>query len=149
MTEKEKDEVEKLVEIICGTTTMPEDHAKELTAQNIDVTPDCPTEATIKAAEKLLRIAGVSESAEIFEIPLCWDNQVCIRFTLGNSDIIFDLSAGINCNDNSEFFIFLQVENNEPEIFPVCSDDDVGIFLFKLSWKYNQKKDSGKNIKIC
>lgn len=46
MTEEQKDEVEKLVEIICGTTTMTEDLAKELIAQNIDVTPDCPTEDT-------------------------------------------------------------------------------------------------------
>lgn len=38
-------------------------------------------------------IAGVSESAAIFEIPLCWDNQVVIRFTLGNPDIIFDFSC--------------------------------------------------------
>ena len=141
MTEEQKDEVEKLVEIICGTTTMPEDLAKELIAQNIDVKPDCPTEDTWKAAEKLLCIAGVSESAAIFEIPLCWDNQVVIRFTLNNPDIIFDLSAGINMIDNSEFLASLQVENDEPKIFSVCSDDDCGINLFNISWKYCSQQE--------
>ena len=138
MTEEDKKEVENLVKIICNTTIIPEETAKERAEQNTDIEPDCPTDDTWKAAEKLLRIAGVSETAEIFEIPLCWDNQVCIRFTFGNPDIIFDLSAGINCNDNSDFFVCLQIENCENEIFPVSSDDDLGINLFNISWKYNQ-----------
>ena len=138
MTEEDKKEVENLVKIICNTTIIPEETAEERAEQNTDIEPDCPTDDTWKAAEKLLRIAGVSETAEIFEIPLCWNNQVCIRFTLGNPDIIFDLSAGINCMDNSDFFVWLQIENDENKIFPVFSDDDLGINLFNISWKYNQ-----------
>lgn len=43
--------------------------------------------------------------------------------------------------DNSEFLVSLQVENDEPKIFSVCSDDDCGINLFNISWKYCSQQE--------
>ncbi len=133
MTLENKQKIYDLVKVICGTTTLlPE-------IDDPDDTPDCPTKDTWKAAKELLNTVGVTENAKIIEIPLCWSEQVCIRFTLGNPDIIFDLSAGVSCIDKSDFFFSLQVENDFGT-FPIPSDNDVGIYLLNDSWRIENKK---------
>lgn len=135
MTLKNKQKIYDLVKVICGTTIV----LPQVITQIPDATPDCPTKDTWKAAKELLNTVGVTENAKIIEIPLCWSEQVCIRFTLGNPDIIFDLSAGVSCKDKSDFFFLLQIENDFGT-FPIPSDDDIGICLFNDSWRIENKK---------
>ena len=139
MTFENKQKVLDLVRKICGTTvSYPE-------AEHIDEdVNDVPTDKTWDAAYEILSLIGITESACIEEIPLCWGDQVCIRFTIGSWDtasnhILFDLTAGVSCNDNDRFFICLQVEN-EFDDFPVSGDDDVGIYLMRDTWPMENGK---------
>ena len=129
-----KQRIYDLVKVICGTTTvLPE--AKEYFDNPI---PDVPTDNTWFAAQELLKEVGVSSVAAIEEIPLCWNEQVGIRFTLGKWDKVqnkdtFSLYAGVHKDDPTKFFFELYVENDDGH-FPVKSDDDIGIHLFNDVW---------------
>ncbi len=139
MTIKEKNDIFDLVKIICGTTvSYPE---KKRLKNKVN---DVPTNTTWEAAEELLSRVGVSEWAEVYEIPLCWDNQVAIRFTLGDNNqdnpIIFDLSAGVHKSDPEIFFIELYVENDDEEVFPCDPDNDIGNYLMQDVWRIEDGK---------
>ena len=56
MTSRKRKHIQKLVKIICGST----------------IEYDIPTNDTISTAYELLRLVGVTGSAEIEEIPLCF-----------------------------------------------------------------------------
>lgn len=138
----EKQKVFDLVKKICDSTVgYDAENNRYIERKNApeDYISDVPTDKTVGFAYEILKTLGVTESAKIQEIPLCWKNQVCIRFCIGEwspetNGIIFDLSAGMSYKDNTLFFLQLQVENDF-QTFPVPSDDDVGIFLIQDSWK--------------
>ncbi len=143
MTTKDKQRVYELVKVICGTTTILPEVAKCIE----DPTPDVPTDNTFLAAKELLKVAGVSPVAVITEIPLCWDDQVGIRFSLGKwnaekNRVFFDLYAGVNECDQTKFFFELYVENDDGH-FPVHSDDDIGIHLLSDVWAVKDDKIVG------
>ncbi len=140
MNIEKKQRVYDLVKMICGSTTV----FPEAYKYSENPTPDVPTNTTWFAARELLNEIGVTKSAQIMEIPLCWDNQVAIRFTLGEYDgeknpTIFVVGAGVHCEDSAKFFLTLQVENDNGE-FPVAADDDCGIFLIEDMWKIQDGK---------
>lgn len=124
-----------MVKTICGSTRKREED---------DPIADIPTDNTWEAAETLLKEVGVSSAALIEEIPLCWYNQVGIRFTLGKWDKeknrdTFDLYAGVSKSNQNEFFFDMFVENDDGH-FPVGprpeeEDSDIGIHLFSDAWK--------------
>lgn len=108
-----------LVYTICNSTAYLDMYADEE-----DIEPDVPTDSSYTAAYKILKLLNIEKGengAKIFEIPLCWSNQVVIRYTMGEwlgkkhkwwSDQIFDVSAGIDNSDkdNPRFFLTLQWE---------------------------------------
>ncbi len=86
-----------------------------------------PTDKAITAAKELLKTVGVSSAAVIEEIPLCWNNQVGIRFTLGEwhektNDTLFALYAGASKDNPEKFFIELYVENDRKFPFYIIHD---------------------------
>lgn len=134
---KKKQKIFDLVRAICNSTVSL--HSDK------DVPPDCPTESSYSAAYDLLKTVGVSPEAVIFEIPLCWDNQVVIRFTIGEwrdkeDVVIFSLSAGVSCCDSGRFFFELQVETAFSEAFDCPPDDEVGNYLFNDEWKIDGER---------
>lgn len=142
MTIETKQRIYELVKVVCGTTTMtPEEEA--LKEQGHDMVPDVPTNKTFDAAHEILNLAGVTPAAYIFEIPLCWDDQVAIRFTIGEespqSSPMFCLLAGVHCNDPSKFFFDIQMEDFLGNI-PVDSDDDGGFYLLSDMWEIKSGK---------
>lgn len=140
MTIEAKQRVYNLVKIICGSTTVFPEAYKHFE----NPTADIPTNATWLAARELLNEIGVSKAAQIMEIPLCWNNQVAIRFTLGKYDreknpTVFVFGAGVHGEDPTKFFFVMQVENDNGE-FPVEADDDCGIFLIEDIWTIQSDK---------
>lgn len=132
MTLEKKQHIYDLVKIICGSTVSFKDFER-----HDDGMDDVPTDDTWSAAKELLLEAGVSPYADIFEIPLCWNDQVCIRFSLGEwkeneTVILFDLSAGVSNTSPNKFFFCLQIEPHKDIKCP--SDDDIGIFLIHDYW---------------
>ena len=123
MTIETKQKIYKLVKVMCGTYS--EVH-------------DAPTDDTWSLAGELLKIFGVSSTAIIEEIPLCWNKSVAIRFTLGDweenaNECIFNLCTYVSTKDPSEFIVELYAENDYDQ-FPVPGDNDFGIRLFKDTW---------------
>jgi len=120
----------KLIKRLCGTTLYLQDISEFTAIDKEDDKPDVPTEETFKIAKDILSLCGIRKDiVEIEEIPLCWDNQVSIRFCFPElKDLIwrnennkeyrptFDLSAGISCRNPDEFFIALYVES-------MCTDN--------------------------
>lgn len=65
---------------------------------------DCRSLNKAAEARKLLDLVHVPETAEIHEIPLDWDEQVEVMFTLPNDKTYYGLTAGMN---DGKFFIDL------------------------------------------
>ena len=118
-----------LVQAICGTTQyIADDRYPDRASPNDADDADCPTDASYQAAMELLRLIGVESGkngAYIFEIPLCWSNQVCIRYTMGDfgrngppwSRQMFDVFAGVSADDSGEFFFQICWEPYEDNPF--------------------------------
>lgn len=71
---------------------------------------DIPTDTSFEIADEILALFGVSSGYAIYEIPLCWDDQVNIRFYHPEAEIIFDIAAGISSEDINVFFIEIFAE---------------------------------------
>lgn len=111
-----------LVRTICGNTAYYNEEFRDCKdSEGNQAEPDVPLDNAVKAAYELLSLFETEtgkNGALIFEIPLCWDNQVVIRYTLGDYDSqkgnwwskqAFDFSAGISIN-KKDFFVMVQWE---------------------------------------
>lgn len=65
---------------------------------------DCRSLNKAAEARKLLDLVHVPETAEIHEIPLDWDEQVEVMFTVPDDKTYYGLTAGMN---DGKFFIEL------------------------------------------
>lgn len=132
MTEVQKKILEK-VKKICGTTDNLSNHM-DLGDFGPEVN-DIPTKDTFEIAHEILNLVGVDNGAEIFEIPLCWDDQVGIRFNFPHYKDLwsnsfkagFTLYAGISKSDENEFFLELAIDTEYGE--------DNQILLLSEVWK--------------
>lgn len=127
MVNKRNLQILNLVKTICGSTISINDYyAEEIIKPEEpggEVIRDLPVDETYVYAEALLRLMGVNKDYEIYEIPLCWNNQVVIRFILNelNINTVFNVFAGINKNNNNEFILEIGVEN-EWDVIPLYSE---------------------------
>lgn len=133
MTKRNKKILE-LVKRLCGTTDYLSNYMD--LGDFVPETADVPTEDTFEIAHEILSIVGVDNSAEIFEIPLCWENQVGIRFNfphykdLKGSDFRadFTLYAGISKSDEDDFFLKLAIDTEygeDGQIFLLSEDEKI------------------------
>jgi hypothetical protein len=76
---------------------------------------NCRSLNKIELARKLLDIANVPTGAEIQEIPLCWNKQVVILFTIENNNNYYSLFSGIGTDNNFYFELSIDgtVKNND------------------------------------
>lgn len=81
---------EKIMEIVRAICNMP--------------ATDCRSLNKAAKARELLDLVHVPDTAEIHEIPLDWDEQVEIMFTVPNDKTYYGLTAGMN---DGKFFIEL------------------------------------------
>ena len=99
-----------------------------------------PTNRTYDIAHEILEHAGIDKKAHILEIPLCWDDQVCIRFQFPEYNdlkyaddpgreraesfrpIIFNLLAGLSTTDKTVFFLEINVESDYKSEVVLFSD---------------------------
>lgn len=81
---------EKIMEIVRAICNMP--------------ATDCRSLNKAEKARELLDLVHVPETAEIHEIPLDWDEQVEVMFTVPNDKTYYGLTAGMN---GGKFFIEL------------------------------------------
>lgn len=94
---------EKIMEIVRAICNMP--------------ATDCRSLNKAEKARELLDLVHVPETAEIHEIPLDWDEQVEVMFTVPNDKTYYGLTAGMN---DGKFFIELFRSREED----CCAYDD-------------------------
>ena len=116
-------------------------------------TSNIPSKDALNSAYEILKVLGVTQNARIVEIPLCSDNEICIRFTIGedfnNCHVIFDLVTGVSLSDPELFFLEISIEDyignsskkEEYDIFPCAPDaEDVGFYLINIQWHIKEGK---------
>lgn len=68
---------------------------------------DCRSLNKIKMARKLMDMVNIPQNAEIQEIPLDWNNQVEILFTVPNDKYYYGLNAGRWLDGTESMFLEL------------------------------------------
>lgn len=115
LSEQNKEKIIFLIRSICGTT----------------IGVDIPTDYTVNFACELLSLCGCEKVFEIVEIPLCWENSVCIRFTLDdNEKLLFNLYASIEEN-NVELGLCVEYDEEINSIKIRPGQYEEGTYLFR------------------
>jgi hypothetical protein len=104
---------------------------------------DCRSLNKIDIAKQLLNIANIPSNAIINEIPLDWNRQVVILFTLENDSNYYSLFSGIG-NDGNFYF--------ELTIDGIVNDGDITFkdepLLLSIDYFVNNLTNS-KLIEVC
>ena len=69
-----------------------------------------PTEECWTIADQILATCEATPGYELYQIPLCRNSQVAIRFSYPQNDTMFVLTAGISEEDVNVFFFELNAE---------------------------------------
>ena len=99
---------------------------------------DCRSINMADLAWRLMDMVDIPQTAEIFEIPLHWDNQVGITFMVPNYPVAFGLYAGLWKNGTKS----MQLEI----VGTICNDDNNGISIDYWKEEMNLPLDYFRNI---
>lgn len=88
---------------------------------------DIPTDKSWEIAKELLNLFGVSPGYSIYEIPLCWDDQVNIRFYYPEAETIFNIATGISSEDPNIFFLEVFAEYDTDDETRPCGE----VYLYR------------------
>lgn len=83
---------------------------------------DIPTDKSWEIAKEILDLFEVSPGYSIYEIPLCWDDQVNIRFYYPEAETIFNIAAGITSEDPNIFFLEVFAEYDTDDETRPCGE---------------------------
>lgn len=101
---------------------------------------DCHSLNKSELARELMNIAGISEVAEISEIPLDCDRQVVILFLVPDDDNYYSLFAGIGTDGNFYFQLAVTGGFLPDNKFEFLDDEEV----LPIDYFKNSKNDNSK-----
>ena len=96
----------------------------------------------IDLALELLKIANVPTTATIQEIPLDWDNQVVILFTIENDSNYYSLFSGIGKDGNYYFMLTIDgtIKNNDITFYDQSIELSINYFVTNKNSMNNRTK---------
>jgi len=110
----------------------------------------CSTESTncrslnkVELAKQLLVLANVPQIATICEIPLDWNSQVVILFTLPNDSNYYSLFSGIGTDGNFHFELAITGKFEKSDTFNFYDEDEeiaIDYFLEVSATTENQER---------
>ncbi|MEY8352568.1 hypothetical protein AALB39_04335 [Lachnospiraceae bacterium 54-53] len=123
-----KDKVLKLVSTICS-----------------EASTDCRSLNKTELARELMNLANIPEAAKIREVPVDWENQVIVLFTIPNDNNYYSLFGGIT-NDGQFLFelAITGIHNPETKYFDFLDKDKV----LPIDYFCKKCNDSEEQIKV-